>query len=71
MKPLTVGDHVRVKSTGEIMVVDFRTAAPGLLTVSKWGQMSGGLVIHPDRLEVRREDIVKVVQTTEWVDDED
>ena len=72
MKPLTVGDHVRVKATGEIMVVDLRTdISTGLLTLSRWGQMSGGLVVLPDRLEVRREDVVKIVQTTEWVDDED
>jgi hypothetical protein len=70
MKLLGIGDHVRVKDTGEIMVVDARMGT-GNLRLSKWGQMAGATNILLDQIEVKREDVVKVVARTEWVDDED
>lgn len=70
MKTLTVGDRVRVKSTGEVMVVEAQDGS-GHLVLSKYGHMSGGLNIHPETTEVKREDVVKVISATEWIDDED
>ena len=73
MKLVTIGDCVRVKATGELMVVEGKTEIDNkpALVISKWGHMSGGLVIHSDRLEVKREDVIRVVLKTEWVDEED
>jgi hypothetical protein len=76
MKLVTIGDCVRVKATGELMVVEGKTEIDNkpALVISKWGHMSGGQNIPASsgpRLEVKREDVVKVVARTEWVDDED
>ena len=76
MKLLTIGDCVRVKATGEVMVVEGKWGIPNdnALILSKWGHMSGGQNIPASsgpRLEVNRADVVKVVARTEWVDDED
>jgi uncharacterized protein YodC (DUF2158 family) len=67
MSYLTAGDHVRLKSTGEVMVVEGRTDS-GSLLLSKWGHMAGSVVIHPERIPVAETDVVKVVASVEWVD---
>jgi hypothetical protein len=52
------------------MVVEAQDGS-GHLVLSKYGHMSGGLNIHPETTEVKREDVVKVISATEWIDDED
>ena len=72
-KYLIVGDRVRVKATGDIMVVEGKTEIGGkpAVVLSRFGSMAGSVNIHPETVTVKREDVVKVVAVTEWVDDED
>jgi hypothetical protein len=67
MPYITAGDHVRIKATGEVMVVEGRTDKGDLL-LSKWGHMAGSVVTHPERIPVAEKDVTKVVLSTEWVD---
>jgi hypothetical protein len=72
-KYLIVGDRVRVKATGDIMVVESKTEQDGkpAVMLSRWGSMAGAVTIHPETVTVKREDVVKVVAVTEWMNDED
>jgi hypothetical protein len=64
---ITVGDHVRINATGQVMVVEGRTDS-GLLLLSKYGHMAGSVETHPERVPVSERDVTKVVLYTEWVD---
>ena len=64
---ITVGDHVRVNATGEILVVDGKEAG-GVLCLSKYGNMAGSVVIHTDRVYASEVDVTKVEARVEWVD---
>ena len=69
---LTTGDHVRVKATGEIVVVDgvSELAGTSFLLVSKYGQMAGALQAHHEQRPMRREEVTRVMAVVKWVDDE-
>ena len=67
MPYITIGDHVRIKATSEIMVVEGKTDH-GILLLSKWGHMAGSVETHPERIPVAEADVVKVVASVEWID---
>ena len=75
MMPLTmigVDSRVRLRSTGEMYVVDSVHYLHGMtyLTLSKYGHLAGG--VHPpaDQIEVKRNDVILLKQVTDWFPDE-
>ena len=67
MSYITTGDHVRIRTTGEIMVVEGK-ADNGNLLLSRWGHMAGSVETHLERITVAASDVVRVVQSVEWID---
>ena len=71
MVTLIIGDRVRVKATGEIMVVEDANKKADKLLLTQYGHMAGGLAIHSETYEFRRDEVTKVVGIVEWVDADD
>jgi hypothetical protein len=69
---LTIGDHVRVKATGEIMMLDDYKSVEGVefLILTKHGRMSGAPDLGAERIPVRRYEVTKVKFIGTWEDDE-
>jgi hypothetical protein len=68
MSVITTGDRVRIKATGEIMVVEGRTNDGDSLLLSKWGQMAGTVMPNHEVIPVAVKDVVKVTMSVEWLD---
>ena len=68
--PLIIGDHVRVKATGDIMVVENKDERAGqtVLLLTRFGHMAGGVNIPADLVPYREDEVTKVVAVVEWVD---
>ena len=69
---LTVGDHVRVKATGEVVVVDGFKDVDGtrMLVCAKFGTPSGMPPTNTDRTPYRREEVTVVELACSWEDAE-
>jgi hypothetical protein len=68
--PLVIGDHVRVKATGDIMVIEGKDERAGqtVLLLTRYGHMAGGVNISADLVPYREDEVTRVVAVTEWVD---
>jgi len=73
--PLTmlgVDSRVRLKSTGEMYVVDSMHLRQDTtyLTLSKHGHLAGGFHSPSETFEVKRGDVILLKQVTDWQPDE-
>ena len=70
MQEPTIGDHIRLRSTRELYVVEEKRDVEGVtfLFISRFGRMAGSTASSTERHAVRMDEVVLQKLGCEWVD---